>query len=67
MIYKVEKVENKENTYLINDSLQITIDESLEDGYVTADYDDTLITEQEAEEITNEFFRVAFSKGVNKQ
>lgn len=57
MIHDVKII--ADSTYLINESVKIMLNEDLS---VTADFDDTVLTEQEVNDLIDEFFKVIDSQ-----
>ena len=56
MIYKIEKI--TENSYKLNESLTITINENSEEEFLKADYDEKVLTEKEVNEMINTFMKM---------
>lgn len=65
-IYKIELLSSDETVqkYLINESITITLDDSKKDDFLTADYNEELLTESEVNEIIDEFVKT-LGKAVN--
>lgn len=53
MIYKIEKL--SENSYRLNESVTIVIDENSEKEFLKADYDETILTAQEVNAMIDAF------------
>lgn len=56
MIYKIEKL--TENSYKLNESVVVTIDENSEKEYLKADYDEKILTEIEVNDIIDSFMQM---------
>lgn len=56
MIYKIEKL--TDNSYRLNESVTIIIDESSEKEYLKADYDEKILTEKEVNDIIDSFMKM---------
>lgn len=56
MIYKIEKL--SQNSYKLNESITLTIDENSEKEFLKADYDEKILTEQEVNEIIDAFMKM---------
>lgn len=56
MIYKIEKL--SQNSYKLNESITLTINENSEKEFLKADYDEKILTEQEVNEIIDAFMKM---------
>lgn len=56
MIHKIEKI--GESTYKINETITLEFNETSEKEFLKADYDENLMTENEVNDIINEFVKM---------
>lgn len=56
MIYKIEKL--TPNSYKLNETVTITIDENSEEEYLKADYDEKILTESEVNSMIDAFMKM---------
>lgn len=56
MIYKVEKL--TQNSYRLNETITIIINENSEQEFLKADYDEKSLTEKEVDDIINVFMQM---------
>lgn len=56
MIYKIEKL--TPNSYKLNETVTIIIDENSEDEYLKADYDEKILTESEVNSMIDAFMKM---------
>lgn len=56
MIYKIEKL--TDNSYRINESVTIVIDESSEKEFLKAEYDEKTLTENEVNDLIDTFMKM---------
>lgn len=56
MIYKIEKL--TDNSYRINESVTIVIDESSEKEFLKAEYDEKTLTEKEVNDLIDTFMKM---------
>lgn len=56
MIYKIEKL--TPNSYKLNETVTITIDENSEEEYLKADYDENILTESEVNSMIDAFMKM---------
>ncbi len=59
MIYKIEKIKDRE--YKLNDSITLCLSDEITDS-LEVKYDEKLLTEQEVNEIVNEFAKMLVSQ-----
>lgn len=60
MIYKIEKL--TDNSYRINESVTIVIDESSEKEFLKAEYDEKTLTENEVNDLIDTFMKMIVNK-----
>lgn len=56
MIYKIEKL--TPNSYKLNETVTIIIDENSEEEYLKADYDEKILTESEVNSMIDAFMKM---------
>lgn len=56
MIYKIEKL--TDNSYRLNESVTIVIDESSEKEFLKAEYDEKTLTEKEVNDLIDTFMKM---------
>lgn len=56
MIYKIEKL--TPNSYKLNETVTITIDENSEEEYLKADYDEKILTESKVNSMIDAFMKM---------
>lgn len=67
MIHKIDKLES--GSYLLNNTVTITLNENSEKEFLKADYDEKILTEDEVNNMINDFMKmvanqIAISDGV---
>lgn len=56
MVYKIDKI--KDNVYKLNDSITVEFNENSDKEFLKADYDENILTEEEANNIIDTFIKM---------